>query len=91
MSVVGYISNKHPDCYVWQSGFFEAESHVVLGMTYRKAKIVGPDGVGRNHMMMKLEEVGKVPEDRIAIQRMVVLTHPSSQFYQLSFHQRLLH
>ena len=21
-SVVGYISNKHPDCYVWQSGFF---------------------------------------------------------------------
>ena len=21
-SVVGYVSNKHPDCYVWQSGFF---------------------------------------------------------------------
>ena len=21
-SVVGYISNKHPDCYVWQSGIF---------------------------------------------------------------------
>ena len=42
---------------------FEAGSHVVLGMTYRKAKIVGPDGVGRNYMMMKLEEVGKVLED----------------------------
>ena len=38
-SVVGYISNKHPDCYVWQSGFFEAGSHVVLGTTYRKAKM----------------------------------------------------
>ena len=62
-SVVGYVSNKHPDCYVWQSGFFEAGSHVVLGMTYRKAKIVGPDGVGRNYIMMKLEEVGRVPED----------------------------
>ena len=75
---------------MWQSGFFEAGSHVVLGTTYRKAKIVGPDGVGRNYMMMKLEEVGKVPKDRVAIQRMVVLTRPSTQFYQLSFRQRLL-
>ena len=41
-------------------------------------------------MMMKLEEVGKVPKDQVAIQRMVVLTHPSTQFYQLSFRQRLL-
>ena len=64
MSVVGYISNKHPDCYVWQSGFFEARSHVVLHTTYRKAKIVGPDGVGRNYMMMKLEEVRRVPKDQ---------------------------
>ena len=40
-SVVGYISNKHPDCYVWQSGFLEEGSHVVLDRTYRKAKIVG--------------------------------------------------
>ena len=42
------------------------------------------------HMMMKLKEVGRVPKDRIAIQRMVVSTCPSSQFYQLSFHQCLL-
>ena len=89
MSVVGHISNKCPDCYVWQSGFFEAGSHVVLGMTYRKVKIVGPYRVGRNYIMMKLEEVGRVPEDRIAIQRMVVLKCPSSHFYQLSFHQCL--
>ena len=41
-------------------------------------------------MMVKLEEVGRIPEDRIAIQRMVVSTRPSSQFYQLSFRQRLL-
>jgi hypothetical protein len=62
-SIVGYISNKHPDCYVWQSGFFEAGSHVVLGMTYKKAKIVGPYGVGRNYIMMTLKEVGRVPKD----------------------------
>ena len=41
MSVVGYISNKHPNCYVWQSGLFEEGSYVVLGTMYRKAKIVG--------------------------------------------------
>ena len=41
-------------------------------------------------MMMKLEEVGRVPKDRVAIQRMVVSTRPSSQFYQLSFHQCML-
>ena len=40
--------------------------------------------------MMKLKEVGRVPEDQIAIQRMVVSTCPSSHFYQLSFHQCLL-
>ena len=40
---------------------------------------------GITYKMMKLEEVGRVPEDRIAIQRMVVLIHPSSLFYQLSF------
>ena len=89
-SVVGYISNKHPDCYVWQSGFFEAGSHVVLGMMYRKAKIVGPYGVGRNYIMMKLEKVERVPEDQIAIQKMVVSTRPSSLSYQLSFHLCLL-
>ena len=27
-SVVGNISNEHPHCYVWQSGFFETGSHV---------------------------------------------------------------
>ena len=62
-SVVGYVSNKHPDCYVWQSGYFEEGSHVVLGTTYRKVKIVSSYGVGRNYIMIRLEEVGRVPED----------------------------
>ena len=30
----------------------------MLGKMYRKAKIVGLYGVGRNYIMMKLEEVG---------------------------------
>ena len=46
--------------------------------------------MGKNYIMMKLEEVGRFPEDQIAIQRMVVSTHPSSLSYQLSFHQHLL-
>ena len=34
-SVVGYISNKHPDCFVWQGGLFEQGSFVVLGRRWR--------------------------------------------------------
>jgi hypothetical protein len=79
-----------PNCYVWQSGYFEEGSHVVLGTTYRKAKIVGSYGMGRNYIMMGLEEVGRVPEDQIAIQRMVVSTFPSLLSFQLCFHQWLL-
>ena len=89
-SVVGYMSNMHPDCNVWQSGYFEEGSHVVLGKTYRNAKIIGSYGVGKNYVMMKLEEVGRFPEDQMAIQRMVVLTCPSSLSHQLSFCQCLL-
>ena len=48
---------------MWQSGFLEEGSHVVLGTTYRKVKIVSSYGVGRNYIMIKLEEVGRVPED----------------------------
>ena len=58
----------------------------MLGTTYRKAKIVGSYGVCRNYIMMRLEEVGRVPEDQIAIQRMVVSTCPSPLSFQLSFH-----
>ena len=46
----------------------------MLGTTYRKVKIVGLYGVGRNYIMMKLKEVGRVPKDQIASQRMVVST-----------------
>ena len=48
--------------------YFEEGSHVVLGTTYRKARIVGSYGIGRNYIMMRLEEVGRVPEDQVTIQ-----------------------
>ena len=70
--------------------FWGRGSHVVLGTTYRKTKTVGSYGVSRNYIMMRLEEVGRVPEDQIAIQRMVVSTHPSPLSFQLSIHQCLL-
>ena len=62
----------------------------MLGTTYKKAKIVGSYGMGRNYIKMRLEEVGRVPEDQIAIHRMVVSTHPSPPSFQLSIHQCLL-
>ena len=57
-SVVGYINNKHPDYYMWQSGYFEKGPHVVLGTIFRKVKIVGSYGVDRNYIIMRFEEVG---------------------------------
>ena len=84
-SVIGYVSNKHPNCYIWQSRYFEEGSHVVLGTMYRKVKIVGSYEVGRNYIMMRLDEVGRVSEVQIAIQRMVFLTHPSPPLFSYPF------
>jgi hypothetical protein len=54
-SVVGYISNKHPDCFVWQGGLFEQGLFVVLGRSYSKVKVVGSCGLEKNFIMMKHE------------------------------------
>jgi hypothetical protein len=45
-SVVGYVSNKHPDCFMWQGGYFEEGSYVVLGKSFRKARVAGSYGLG---------------------------------------------
>jgi hypothetical protein len=45
-SVVGYVSNKCPDCFVWQGGYFEEGSYVVLGKSFRKARVAGSYGLG---------------------------------------------
>ena len=62
-SVVGYVRNKHSDCFIWQNGYFEEGSHIVLGITYGKVKIAGSYGVGRNYIMMRLVEVGRVVDN----------------------------
>ena len=46
--------------------------------------------MGWSYIMMRPEEVGKVPENQIDILRMVVLTCPSPPSFQLSIHQCLL-
>jgi hypothetical protein len=86
---MGYISNKHSNCIMWQGGLFEQGSFVVLGRSYKKAKVVGSCGLGKNFVMLKLEEVGKVSDNWVPIHRMMVSTHPSPETYQLSFHQCL--
>ena len=84
------VTNTPTAMYIWHSAYFEEGSHVVLGTTYRKAKIVGSYGVGKNYIMMRLEEVGRVPEDWIVIRRIVVFTCPFPLSFQMSFHQHLL-
>jgi hypothetical protein len=88
-TVMGYFSPKRPDCFVWESGFFENRSIIALGKSFRKAQVVGVCGVGRNYVMLELKEVGKVLKGQVAVQRMVVSTSPSSISFQLSFRHRL--
>jgi hypothetical protein len=56
---------------VWQGGYFEEGSYVVLGKSFRRAKVAGSYGLGRNYIMMRLKEVGEIPKDQVAIRRMV--------------------
>ena len=62
---------------------------MVLGKSFRRAKVAGSYGLGRNYIMMRLKEVGEIPKDQVAIRRMVVSTCPSPETFQLSFRQRL--
>jgi hypothetical protein len=89
-SVMGYFSPKRPDCFVWEGGFFEDNCTVVLGKSYRKARVTGVCGVGRNYVMLELGEVGGVSENQVAVRRMVVSSVASTVSFQLSFRHRLI-
>src|SRR6202050_2794006 len=54
--LVGYISKKHPDCCVLEGGFFKKGSEVILGSSGRMARVLGVCGLGRNYVMMRVQE-----------------------------------
>ena len=75
--LVGYISSKQPDCFVWEAGHFKKGAKVMLGRSGRLARVLGFGGIGRNYVMMKLEELGRNCEGEPPIICMVVSAHPN--------------
>jgi hypothetical protein len=92
----GYVSSKQLDCFVWEGGFFEEGSSVILGNNVRLAKVMGVVGVGWNYFMMGLKDSGRTLEGEMTLQRMVVSIEPSHfhlslfQCFQLHFLKHFL-
>ena len=61
-----------------EGGFFEKGSEVIFGSSGRLAKVLGVRGLGRNYVMMRVQELGGILEGETAIQRMVVSSPPTS-------------
>ena len=55
----GYVSLKRLDCFVWEGGFFEEGSSIILGSDARLAKVMGVVGVGQNYFMIGLKDSGR--------------------------------
>ena len=60
--LVGYISKKHLDHFVLEGRFFEKGSEVILGSSGRMARVLGVCGLGKNYVMMKVQELGGILE-----------------------------
>ena len=61
-----------------EGGFFEKGSEVTLGSSGRMARVLGVCGLGKNYIMMKVQELGGILEGETVIQRMVVSSPPTS-------------
>jgi len=75
--LVGYISKKHLDCFVLEGGFFKKGSEVILGSSGRMARVLGVCGLGRNYVMMRVQELGGILEGETVIQSMVISSPPT--------------
>jgi hypothetical protein len=75
--LTGYISSKQSDCFVWRAGYFKKGEKVQLGKSGCLARVLGLGGIGKNYVMMKLEEFGRNLEGEAPIHRMVVSAHPT--------------
>ena len=75
---MGYISEKHLDCFVLEEGSFDKGLEVILGSSGRRVRILGVCGVGRNYVMIKVIELGESREREVPTRRMAVSSPPSS-------------
>ena len=89
LPLVGYISKKRPDCFIWESRFFEKGSLVVLGRSGRLGVVTGICGIGRNYIMRGIRESGRLLDGEVRIQTMAISALPSSNGFLL-VHRLLL-
>ena len=60
-----------------EGGFFKKGSEVILGSSGRMARVLGVCGLGRNYVMMRVQELGGILEGETVIQRMVIFSPPT--------------
>jgi hypothetical protein len=70
--LVGFVSGKHLDCFLWEGRFFEKGSVVILGESGRLGLVKGICGNGKNFIMRRIEEYGLSLDGEVQIQCMVV-------------------
>ena len=73
----GFVSPTCPDTIVWEGGFFQKGSFVLLGESGRMGNIKGLCGFGRNFTMRGFKEYGH-SVDEVPIHHMVVFACPTS-------------
>jgi hypothetical protein len=77
LPLMGYISSKQSDCFVWEAGYFKKGEKVQLGKSGHLTRVLGFRGIGKNYVMMKLEELGRNLEGEAPIHCMVVSARPT--------------
>ena len=59
LPLIGVISGNHPDCFVWEGGFFKKGLFVVLGESGWTGTVKGICGFGCNFILRGFEDYGK--------------------------------
>jgi hypothetical protein len=81
---------------VWEAGYFKKGAKVQLGKSRHLAMVLGFGGIGKNYMMMKMEELGRNLEGKAPITHMVISACPTKtwlvalHFVGLFFFKRFL-
>jgi hypothetical protein len=77
LPLVGFISSKQPDCFVWEAGYFKKGKKVQLGKSGHLARVLGFGGIEKNYVMMRMEELGRNLEGEAPICHMIISAHPN--------------
>ena len=72
----GFISENHPDCFIWQGEFFKKGSFVILSESGRMGSVMTICGFGQNFILRGFEEHNRSLDD-VLIYHMVISACPT--------------